>query len=240
MERVFKAVMLGGAGSGKTSLRNYFLYNSHTGQYTPTTNSDFVSTYVTLDDEEMVAVQIWDTSECKPDLPTTQSLLQDADGVMLFYDGGSKVSLHALERHLLTIAAACRTRRHKLPIILVQTKCDLEIDDEQRAECERAKELCQSRLELDDIQCIETSARTGLGVALAFQTIAELCRSQWRGAMTSDEDERLPKVRHSRHGDPIAYSAFELETSTGAKTRTRHGTAARRLKRKLCRLFCFA
>ncbi|KAJ2070583.1 retrograde transport, plasma membrane to Golgi, partial [Coemansia sp. S155-1] len=186
MERVFKAVMLGGTGGGKTSLRNYFLYSNHTVQYTPTTNSDFVSTYITLDNEEMVAVQIWDTSECKPDLPTTQSLAQDADGIMLVYDGSSKASLLALEKHLLTIAKVSQTRRSKLPVVLVQTKCDLEVDDEQRDECKRVKELCQSRLEIDDIQCIETSARTGLGVALAFQTIAELCHSQWRGAMTPD------------------------------------------------------
>ncbi|KAJ2872315.1 hypothetical protein GGH93_004117 [Coemansia aciculifera] len=235
MERVFKAVMLGGAGSGKTSLRNYFLYNSHTGQYTPTTNSDFVSTYITLDNEEMVAVQIWDTSECKPDLLTAQSLAQDADGIMLVYDGGSKASLQALENHLLTIATASQTRRNKLPVVLVQTKCDLEVGGEQQVECKRVKELCQSRLEIDDIQCIETSARTGLGVALAFQTIAELCHSQWRGAMTPDVSERLPKVRPSRHGDPIAYSAFELETSSGAKTRQRDGSAVRRLRRKLLR-----
>ncbi|KAJ2352479.1 retrograde transport, plasma membrane to Golgi, partial [Coemansia sp. RSA 2673] len=214
MERVFKAVMLGGTGGGKTSLRNHFLYSNHTVQYTPTTNSDFVSTYITLDNEEMVAVQIWDTSECKPDLPTTQSLAQDADGIMLVYDGSSKASLLALEKHLLTIAKVSQTRRSKLPVVLVQTKCDLEVDDEQRDECKRVKELCQSRLEIDDIQCIETSARTGLGVALAFQTIAELCHSQWRGAMTPDVSERPPKMRSSRHGDPIAYSAFELETSS--------------------------
>ncbi|KAJ2050057.1 negative regulation of toll-like receptor 9 signaling pathway [Coemansia sp. S16] len=196
--------MLGGTGGGKTSLRNYFLYSNHTVQYTPTTNSDFVSTYITLDNEEMVAVQIWDTSECKPDLPTTQSLAQDADGIMLVYDGSSKASLLALEKHLLTIAKVSQTRRSKLPVVLVQTKCDLEVDDEQRDECKRVKELCQSRLEIDDIQCIETSARTGLGVALAFQTIAELCHSQWRGAMTPDVSERPPKMRPSRHGDPIA------------------------------------
>ncbi|KAJ2894987.1 retrograde transport, plasma membrane to Golgi, partial [Coemansia aciculifera] len=105
-ERVFKAVMLGGTGSGKTSLRNYFLYNNHTGLYTPTTNSDFVSTYITLEGEEMVAMQIWDTSECKSDLLTTQSLSQDADGIILVYAGDSRLSsLLALEKHLATVAA---------------------------------------------------------------------------------------------------------------------------------------
>ncbi|KAJ2493856.1 hypothetical protein IWW37_000242 [Coemansia sp. RSA 2050] len=241
MERVFKTVMLGGTGSGKTSLRNHFLFNSHTGQYTPTTNSDFVSTYITRDSGDMMAVQIWDTSECKPDLLTTQSLLQDADGIMLVYDSSSKASLHALEKHLSAVAAVNQARQSKLPVVLVLTKCDLGANIEQHTECERAKEFCQSRLAIDDIKCIVTSARTGLGVALAFQTIVEMCHSQWHGAMTtSDGPERLSKARPSRHGDPITYGEFELGTSSGAKTRNRGATATRRFRRFLRRLLCFA
>ncbi|KAJ2748006.1 hypothetical protein GGI20_000093 [Coemansia sp. BCRC 34301] len=239
MERVYKAVMLGGTGSGKTSLRNYFLYNSHTGLYTPTTNSDFVSSYITLDNEEMVAIQIWDTSECKSDLLTTQSLLQDADGIMLVFDGCSPASFHTLERHLATIAKVGKTRRNRLPVVLVQTKCDLRSANEQKADSERAKEFCQSRLQTDDMQCIETSARTGQGVTLAFQTIGEVCYSQWRGTMTPGVSEWPAKARPSRHGDPITYHAFELETGSGAKTQLRDPTPGR-FKRSLCRLFCFA
>ncbi|KAJ2436220.1 hypothetical protein GGF42_008939, partial [Coemansia sp. RSA 2424] len=149
---------------------------------------------------------------------------------MLVYDGSGSAALHALERHLSTIAAVSKTRRNRLPVVLVQTKCDLRNDDEQQAESERVKEFCQARLPADNIQCIESSARTGQGVALAFQTMAELCYSQWRGAMTPDLAERPAKLRPSRHGDPIAYHAFELETGSVAKSRLRDPTAVSRLR----------
>ncbi|KAJ2474279.1 activation of store-operated calcium channel activity protein [Coemansia sp. RSA 2322] len=132
MERVFKVVMIGGVGSGKTSLRNYLLYGNYTGKYTPTTNSDFVSTHITLSSQEMIAIQIWDTCESSSELLTTHSLLQDADGVMLVCDGANSASLQALERHLPAIDTISKSRRGGLPVMLVRTKSDMVGADAQR------------------------------------------------------------------------------------------------------------
>ncbi|KAJ2009935.1 hypothetical protein GGI04_000034 [Coemansia thaxteri] len=160
MERVFKVVMIGGVGSGKTSLRNYLLYGNYTGKYTPTTNSDFVSTHITLSSQEMIAIQIWDTCESSSELLTTHSLLQDADGVMLVCDGANSASLQALERHLPAIDTISKSRRGGLPVMLVRTKSDMVGADGERlnAGCKASKEFCLQRLCVDDIRLKEIIA----------------------------------------------------------------------------------
>ncbi|KAI9502824.1 P-loop containing nucleoside triphosphate hydrolase protein, partial [Coemansia spiralis] len=165
---VFKAVMFGAPRSGKTSLRNYFLYKNHTCQYLPTQNSDFVSTYVVLEKRQMIAMQIWDTGGSPVDRLTTSSLAQDADAIILVYDGTNPASLHALEPFLKrskTIVDAV------LPMVLVGTKADLP----QEVNCAQAMDFCKSIADVD-IVCIKTSARTGSNIEAVFQKVAELCQ----------------------------------------------------------------
>ncbi|KAJ2853736.1 hypothetical protein J3B02_003004, partial [Coemansia erecta] len=183
-EKVFKAVMVGGTGVGKTSLRNYFLYNSYSWKHVATKNPDFVSTYVTLDSDDMVAMQIWDTGGSVADLPATNSLCEDADGIMLVFSAAdSEISLQALEKHLSAIKTLNekRTRGNgQLQLVLVQAKADLPQPNELEASwCVRAKSMYRSALGDQEIACVETSARTGRNVSLAFRTMARMCHAQW-------------------------------------------------------------
>ncbi|KAI8324636.1 P-loop containing nucleoside triphosphate hydrolase protein, partial [Martensiomyces pterosporus] len=168
MEKVFKTVMLGGAKSGKTSLRNCFLYTNYTWHYTPTTNPDFVATYIALDSGELVAVQIWDTDGHAQDLTITNSLCSDADGIIFVYDGTSPESLHGLDRYFAAVSAIASSQSKRVPVLLVQAKSDLD----RRVSDDEAKELARRHFGDQYAACVETSARTGNNVALAFRTIA--------------------------------------------------------------------
>ncbi|KAJ2719735.1 mRNA decay protein [Coemansia sp. Benny D115] len=99
LEKVFKAVMVGEPNSGKTSLRSHFLHNMHSWKYSATQNPDFVSTYVTLENDEMIAMQIWDTSGGTTDTPATNSLVQDADGIFLVISADDPNWLSTLREH---------------------------------------------------------------------------------------------------------------------------------------------
>ncbi|KAJ2628273.1 hypothetical protein IW137_005443, partial [Coemansia sp. RSA 1287] len=94
MDKIFKIVLVGAPGCGKTSLRNYFLCRNFTWQCAPTTNPDFVSTSVVLGTRD-VAMQIWDTGG---DPIVTSSLAHDADGIVLVFD--STQSRRALDAQL--------------------------------------------------------------------------------------------------------------------------------------------
>ncbi|KAJ1802202.1 hypothetical protein LPJ75_006257, partial [Coemansia sp. RSA 2598] len=216
IEKVFKAVMVGGTGVGKTSLRNCFLYNSYSWKHTPTTNPDFVSTYVTLDSDDMVAMQIWDTGGCAADLPATNSLCEDADGILLVFSADSEASLSALEKHLGAIKTLSRGRPRgsgQLPLVLVQAKADSpQPTDQEVSRCTQARSMCRSALgDQEEIVCVDTSARTGKNVSLVFRTMAGLCHAQWLAHNAPLGESISPrtlakreKMRMSRHGDPIA------------------------------------
>ncbi|KAJ2344644.1 hypothetical protein GGF43_005404, partial [Coemansia sp. RSA 2618] len=153
MDRILKIVMVGAAGSGKTSLRNYFLHRNYTWQCAPTTNPDFVSTSTPLGERGDVAMQVWDTGG---DSVVTESLAQDADGLVLVFD--TTRGRRELDPWLAAL---------KVPAVLVRAKADQPMD---RALWTR-----------EGIVCLEASAQTGDGVDCVFQTIAGLCIDQWRG-----------------------------------------------------------
>ncbi|KAJ2498462.1 hypothetical protein GGH96_004307 [Coemansia sp. RSA 1972] len=155
MEKIFKVVLVGARGCGKTSLRNYFLYRNFTWQCAPTTNPDFVSTSVTLGASD-VAMQIWDTGG---DPIVTSSLAHDADGIVLVFD--SMQSRRALDAQL---------SKHSVPIVLVRAKSD---------------QPSHGEWTVDNVVCLEACARTGNGVDHVFHKIAELCLDQWHAETQS-------------------------------------------------------
>ncbi|KAJ1730341.1 Rab sub of small GTPases [Coemansia biformis] len=238
MERILKVVMVGAAESGKTSLRNYFLHGNYAWQYTPTANPDFVSTHVTLPSGELTAVQIWDTSGGAADLLATHSLAEDADGVVLVYDGTSAASLRALERLLPPASpAAQRLRRDAVPVVVVQTKADLP----PSVRPAQADDLCRALLGARGAAWMQASARTGDGVVAVFQAVADACTQRLRGVHEPAPGELSPKPRQSRHGDPIPYHLFEIEGGSATKARRRWTRSPPgRLRHALRRLLCFA
>ncbi|KAJ2610991.1 hypothetical protein EV177_003703 [Coemansia sp. RSA 1804] len=234
-EKVFKVVMLGASGSGKTSLRNNFLYKNYTWQHLPTCNPDFVSTHVVPDSGGIAAIQIWDTGGVSVDRLTTASLAEDADAIILVVDGSRAESLDSLSRLLSGLANVFTASG--LPVVLVMSKVDLP----QNVSCEKAIELCKSVAGHNlDIVCIEASACTGKNVDCVFQRTAELCQTKAFGSSAVELDERplLLKTRVSRHGDPICYHRFDIDDSLQAKGHSRHvadavGNRARYILRRL-------
>ncbi|KAJ2559171.1 hypothetical protein EV175_000469 [Coemansia sp. RSA 1933] len=223
-EKVFKVVMLGAPGAGKTSLRNHFLYKNYTWQYLPTRNPDFVSTHVVLDNGHMVAIQIWDTGGGPTDRLTTSSLAGDADAIILVFDGASTASIDSLSKLLSSFSGVFSNAAAGLPVVLVKSKADLP----QMTDCVQAVELCKSVTGRSlDIVCMETSARTGNNVDSVFQKVAELCQGRWYGPSTPEPDERplLPKARLSRHGDPINYHRFDIDDRLQVKQGRSHNVA---------------
>ncbi|KAJ2853128.1 hypothetical protein GGI22_004994, partial [Coemansia erecta] len=237
-EKVFKVVMLGAPGSGKTSLRNHFLYKNYTWQYLPTRNPDFVSTQVVVGGGNAVTIQIWDTGGSPADRLTTSSLAGDADAIILVFDGASAAALDSLRRLLSNFSVLFRNAAG-LPVLLVKTKADLP----QQTDCVQAAELCRSATGRSlDVVCIETSARTGNNVESVFQKTAELCRAKWYGSSILGLDERplLSKAHMSRHGDPINYHRFDMDDRLQTKGHSHNvaGALGSRTKCILRRMLC--
>jgi len=60
-KKIFKILILGDSGVGKTSLMNQYVKQKFTQQYRATVGADFMSKDVVVDDKQ-VSLQIWDTA----------------------------------------------------------------------------------------------------------------------------------------------------------------------------------
>ncbi|KAJ2778932.1 hypothetical protein GGI15_004034 [Coemansia interrupta] len=236
LEKVFKTVIVGGAGTGKTCLRNRFLHNSYSWQYQATRNADFVSTYVLLDSDDMVAMQIWDTGGDDSEQATANSLCEDADGIFLLFTPEAN-SIAALDRHFKKLRQVMDKRAKSgsgmLVVVLVLAKTDtkgqMAADEEV---CGRVQEECRAALGGREVAFVETSARTGNNVALAFRTMANLCQDEWSRAEAMVNEKtgfsvlRRNKVRVSRHGDPITpYHRLDMDGGSELSVKRGHTTA---------------
>ncbi|KAJ1720974.1 hypothetical protein LPJ53_004451 [Coemansia erecta] len=250
-EKVFKTVIVGGTGTGKTCLRNRFLHNSYSWGSQATHNADFVSTYVLLDSDDMVAMQIWDTGGGDSEQATANSLCEDADGIFLVFTPDAQ-SIPLLDRHLKRLRQIMDGREKfgsgMLVVVLVLAKADTKrsgVADEEREEevCGKVREECRAALGGREVAFVETSARTGSNVALAFRTMANLCQAEWSraearaGEKTGFAVLRRNKVRVSRHGDPITpYHRLEMDGNSELSVKRRRAAPLATLRLRLKRL----
>ncbi|XP_059480917.1 ras-related protein Rab-37-like isoform X2 [Neocloeon triangulifer] len=157
-----KVLLLGDCGVGKTCLLvrfqdGRFLY----GCYISTVGVDFRSKIVTVD-EEMVKLQIWDTAGQERFRSVTHAYYRDAHALLLLYDVTNKTSFDNIRAWLGEIREYAQD---DVVILLLGNKADCENRKIRREEGERlAREY--------NVIFLETSAKSGLNVDLAFTAVA--------------------------------------------------------------------
>ncbi len=127
-EHIFKIVLLGSEGSGKTSILNRFMENMPpSATYEPTRSVKMEKRQVVLKDERdcyRILCQVWDTMGVAAYMPVTLSYTKSACAFVLCYDVSSRESFSDVEKWVTAlkekgvdndtvfILAACR---HKNP-----------------------------------------------------------------------------------------------------------------------------
>ncbi|XP_066600954.1 ras-related protein Rab-37-like [Prorops nasuta] len=159
----FKVMLLGDSGVGKTCLLTRFHSGrSLDGNYLTTVGIDFRNKLVTVD-EMTIKLQIWDTAGQERFRSVTHSYYRDAHALLLLYDVTNKTSFDNIRAWLSEI------REHAnedVVIMLLGNKCDC--GSERMVKKEDGARLASEY----GVPFIETSAKTGLNVELAFHAVA--------------------------------------------------------------------
>jgi small GTP-binding protein len=165
---LFKFVLVGNAGSGKSSLLERYVHDSFTIEYKPTVGVDFkVYQIEVLDDNKkpyQVKQQMWDLSGRERFAGITRSYFRGAQGIVVTIDLTDADGLKSLEKWLNRIRENCKVCP---PILVVGTKCESgrKISPEDIARC-----LKENNLTSDDY--IETDAKENIRVADVFKTLS--------------------------------------------------------------------
>jgi len=177
---LFKLVLIGDSGVGKSCLLLRFADDNFTDSYISTIGVDFRFRTVTID-KKTVKLQIWDTAGQERFRTITSAYYRGADGIIMVYDVTSAESFDHVEEWLSEVDRYANENTQKL---LVGNKADL-IEDKQVSE-----ETAQRFADKLGIPFIETSAKTATNVDAAFLTMAkELIKS--RSKIKQDDGKKV-------------------------------------------------
>jgi len=160
---LFKLVLIGDSGVGKSCLLLRFADDNFTDSYISTIGVDFRFRTVTID-KKTVKLQIWDTAGQERFRTITSAYYRGADGIIMVYDVTSPESFDHVEEWLSEVDRYANENTAKL---LVGNKADL-IEEKQVSE-----ETAQRFADKLGISFLETSAKTATNVDAAFLTMAK-------------------------------------------------------------------
>ena len=167
---LFKLLLIGNSGVGKSSLLFRFSENIWEKEFIPTIGVDFVSINYNLKyiiqklksievDGKKVKLQIWDTAGQERFKNIQASYYKGANGVLVVYDITNRESFEHLNSWLIEIEKNGNKNVYKL---LIGNKADL---DEKRV---IKKEEGQEFASINGMEFFETSAKTAYQVQDAF------------------------------------------------------------------------
>uniref|UniRef100_UPI00358ED842 ras-related protein Rab-37-like isoform X3 n=1 Tax=Myxine glutinosa TaxID=7769 RepID=UPI00358ED842 len=163
-ELIHKTVLVGDSGVGKTSFLVQFDQGKFiSGSFSATVGISFMNKVVAVDDAK-VKLQIWDTAGQERFRSVTHAYYRDAHALLLLYDITNRPSFENIRAWLTEIHEYAQ---QNVVIMLLGNKGDMTTERVvKKDEGERlAKEY--------GIPFMETSAKTGLNVELAFTAIAK-------------------------------------------------------------------
>jgi len=178
---LFKLVLIGDSGVGKSCLLLRFADDNFTDSYISTIGVDFRFRTITID-KKTVKLQIWDTAGQERFRTITSAYYRGADGIIMVYDVTSAESFDHVEEWLSEVDRYANENTAKL---LIGNKADL-IDEKQVSE-----ETAQKFADKLGIPFLETSAKTATNVDQAFLTMAkELIKAREQSAQNGSSSSK--------------------------------------------------
>jgi GTPase KRas protein len=193
MSNVYKLVLVGVGGVGKSCLTIQYISNKFVDDYDPTLEDSYRK-QVTVDGEECI-LDIFDTAGQEDFSAVRDQYMRTGDGFLCVYSITLQASFDeaaALHEHILRVKDS-----DEVPFVLVGNKCDLEQDRE--VPFEKGQKLAQ------DLKCpfLEASAKTRYNVVEAFETLVREIKkfrnkTQPQNTQTGPVEEKEEKKKKRR------------------------------------------
>lgn len=159
---LFKLLLIGDSGVGKSCLLLRFADDTYTDSYISTIGVDFKIRTIDLDGKT-VKLQIWDTAGQERFRTITSSYYRGAHGIIIVYDVTDRDSFDNVKNWMMEIE---RYAMENVTKLLVGNKCDLA--SKKVVGYEEGKELA----DFHKIRFVETSAKNAINVEQAFHIMA--------------------------------------------------------------------
>ncbi|XP_071131448.1 ras-related protein Rab-26-like isoform X7 [Mytilus edulis] len=159
-----KTILVGDSGVGKTSLLVQFDQGKfQAGSFSATVGIGFTNKVVDVEGTK-VKLQIWDTAGQERFRSITRAYYRDANALLLLYDVTNKASFDNIRAWLGEINEYAQ---EDVVIMLLGNKADMA--GERMIRTEDGEKLAKEY----NVAFMETSAKTGMNVDLAFMAVAK-------------------------------------------------------------------
>jgi len=172
-KQLYKVLVLGDSGVGKTSLANQYVKGQFSSQFRATIGADFMTKEVQLD-ERRVTLQIWDTAGQERFMSLGSAFYRGSDCCVLVYDITNSQTFENLESWRNGFLQEGMPKDPEtFPFVLLGNKADKA--NERKVPQSKAEEWCKAH---GGIQYFETSAAQNSNVEEAFRNIAKIASAQ--------------------------------------------------------------
>jgi Ras-related protein Rab-1A len=159
---LFKLLIIGDAGVGKSALLTRYCDGTFSGGYLATIGVDFKTKTINVDGKS-VKLQVWDTAGQERFRTITSTYYRGAHGIVVVYDSTNKASLDSVKNWMAEID---RFASPQCARILVATKCDLETM--RQVSSAEGKKFSESM----NVPFAESSAKEDMNVSSSFELLA--------------------------------------------------------------------
>ncbi|CAH1265941.1 RAB43 [Branchiostoma lanceolatum] len=190
---LFKIVLIGDAGVGKTCVVQRFKSGTYMERCGSTIGVDFTMKTVVIDDKR-VKLQVWDTAGQERFRTITQSYYRSANGVIIAYDITKKETFDNAIRWLEDV------KKYAGPHVVKQlVGCKRDLEEMREVNVTEAKSFAVQNSMFD---ALETSAKEDTNVEECFIRIAKELKKQHGGtALQGDKDDGKIVMGESRRVD---------------------------------------
>jgi len=174
-KQLYKVIIVGDSGVGKTSLLNQYVNQRYTQQYRATVGADFLAKEVMVDDR-LITLQIWDTAGQERFQSLGGAFYRGADCCVLTFDLTNAKSFESLDNWREEfLAQGAPKDPENFPFIVIGNKVDRET--ERKVPTAKAQSWCKNH---GNIEYFEVSAKDNISVEDAFQVVAKQAASRER------------------------------------------------------------
>ncbi|XP_045150888.1 ras-related protein Rab-8B [Echinops telfairi] len=199
---LFKLLLIGDSGVGKTCLLFRFSEDAFNTTFISTIGIDFKIRTIELDGKK-IKLQIWDTAGQERFRTITTAYYRGAMGIMLVYDITNEKSFDNIKNWIRNIEEHASSDVERM---ILGNKCDM--NDKRQVSKERGEKLAIDY----GIKFLETSAKSSTNVEEAFFTLA-------RDIMTKLNRKMVCIAGHFYfHHDASFYLAFNKKVRPGCST----------------------
>jgi small GTP-binding protein len=183
LEIIFKYILIGDLGSGKTSLINRYINDDYVENYICTIGVDFMTKTIRMN-ADMIKIQIWDTAGMEKYQNITTSYYRSANAGIILFDLSNRDSFNSLDRWIKTFYENINPLNNTC-LIIIGNKKDLEdrIPDEE----------IKQYMSIKKLEYYETSAKTGEGIIDALDCVTNRLYIKYKLTNQQTSSNYIPK-----------------------------------------------